>query len=106
MPARKSDTVYRVTYAKGREKDAAVYELYALQAGQSDMLGFIEVSEFVTPRSESKIIRPDIDRAEREFEGVTRSFIPIADIRRIDAIPADQIKVEESPLRVVEFKAK
>lgn len=101
MPAKRAGTIYRVLYSK--EKDI-VCEIHARQVGPSDMLGFIEVSEFVAPRRDGKIIRPDADRTEREFEGVTRTFIPIADVRRIDAIPEKAIRVEESPLKVVEFR--
>jgi len=104
MPAKKSDTIYRVYYSKGRDKDAPVYEIHARSVGQSDMLGFIEVSDFVSPKRDSKIIRPDTDRTEREFADVTRTFIPLTDIRRIDAIPSNQIKVEAGPLKVVELK--
>ncbi len=101
MPARKSDTIYRVYYAK---KGEPLCEIHARSVGPSDMLGFIEVSSFVTPRSTSKIIRPGVDRVEQEFAGVEKTYIPISDIRRVDALPAENVPVEDGTLKVVELR--
>lgn len=101
VPAKRSGVVYRVHYAKEKEP---LCEILARQVGPADILGFIEISDFVAPRPSGRILRPDADRVEREFEGVRRTFVPISDVRRIDAIDDSAMRVESSALKVVELK--
>lgn len=102
MPSKNAEVIYRVYYAK---KGEPLCEIHARSVGPSDMLGFIEVADFVTPKQKSILIRPDVDRVEKEFAGVSKTYIPITDVHRVDAIPSEHVEVEDSTLKVVELKS-
>jgi hypothetical protein len=63
-----------------------VYELYAKAIYQSEMYGFIEVEEFVFGELSQMIVDPAEEKLKNEFSGVTRSYIPMHAIIRIDEV--------------------
>lgn len=76
------DPVYRVTfYNQGQ-----VYEVYARQIFQSELMGFIEVEEFAFDERSGMIVDPGEERLKGEFSNVKRSFIPMHAVVRIDEV--------------------
>jgi len=73
-----------------------VYEVYAREIYQSEMYGFIEVEEFVFGERSQMIVDPGEEKLKNEFAGVTRSYIPMHAIIRIDEVEKEGVgKVSE-----------
>ncbi|MBA2655136.1 MAG: DUF1820 family protein [Gammaproteobacteria bacterium] len=63
-----------------------VYEIYAKNVAQSNLLGFIEVEELIFGEKSSVVVDPGEERLKSEFTSVKRSYIPIHSIIRIDEV--------------------
>jgi len=63
-----------------------IYEMFAKQIYQSDLYGFIEVEEFVFGERAQLVVDPSEERLKSEFTGVSRSFIPLHSVIRIDEV--------------------
>lgn len=73
-----------------------VYEIYARQIFQSDLMGFIEVEEFVFGERSQLIVEPAEEKLKGEFSNVKRSFIPMHSVVRIDEVDKEgQVKVSD-----------
>lgn len=93
--------IYRVVFHQQGE----VWELYVREIFQSDLWGFVEVEEFVFEDASKLVVDPSAERLRRTFDGVSRSYLPLNAIVRIDEVeregPARAVKSEGS--RVAEF---
>jgi hypothetical protein len=74
--------IYKVIF----HNNSKVYELYARAIYQSDMYGFIELEEFVFGEQSQIVVNPGEEKLKNEFSGVTRSYIPMHSIVRIDEV--------------------
>jgi len=63
-----------------------VYELYAHEITQSNMLAFVEVSEILFNERSQLLVDPSEEKLKIEFENVKRSYIPLQSIIRIDEV--------------------
>lgn len=73
-----------------------VYEVYAKAIYQSDMYGFIEVEEFLFGERSQLVVDPGEERLKSEFANVTRSYIPLHSVIRIDEVEKEGVgKVSE-----------
>jgi hypothetical protein len=73
-----------------------VYEIYARQIFQSDLMGFIEVEEFVFGERSQLIVEPAEEKLKGEFANVKRSFIPMHSVVRIDEVDKEgEVKISE-----------
>lgn len=78
----KPTEIYKVTFLnKGQ-----VYEVFVRQVYQSDLYGFIEVEDFVFDERSQVVVDPSEEKLKSEFKGVSRSFIPLQAIIRIDEV--------------------
>lgn len=77
-----NNPVYKVIFHNGN----AVVELFARQIYQSDMWGFIEIEEFVFGERSQIVVDPGEEKLKNEFAGVTRSYIPLQSVIRIDEV--------------------
>jgi hypothetical protein len=74
-----------------------VYEVYARQIFQSDMWGFIEIEEYVFGERSQLLVDPSEEKLKNEFAGVTRSYVPMHSIIRIDEVEKEGAsKISES----------
>lgn len=62
------------------------YEVFAKQIFQSDLYGFIEIEEIVFGERSQLLVDPGEEKLKAEFESVTRSYIPMHSIVRIDEV--------------------
>ncbi len=74
--------VYKVIFQNGGQ----VFEVFARQIYQSDMWGFIEVEDFVFGERSQILVDPSEEKLKHEFGGVSRSYIPLQSIIRIDEV--------------------
>ena len=63
-----------------------VYEIYAKHVFQGDLYGFVVVEDFVFGEASSIVVDPSEEKLKLEFDGVTRSFIPMQDVIRIEQV--------------------
>jgi len=77
----KKDTIYKVIFLN----HGHLYEIYAREIRQSTLQGFIEVAALVF--DEQQLVHDDAEeRLKAEFAEVTRSFIPLHAMVRIDEV--------------------
>jgi len=89
-----SQPVYKVIFQNGNQ----VFEVFARQIYQSDMWGFIEVEEFVFGERSKIVVDPTEEKLKSEFNGVTRSYIPLQAIIRIDEVDKEgSARISDAP---------
>ncbi len=74
--------LYRIQFMNNGKN----YQLYVRELTQSSLFGFIEIGDFVFDSENSLLVDPSEERLKTEFAGVTRSFIPMHSVIRIDAV--------------------
>lgn len=74
--------IYKVIFHNNNQ----VYELYARAIYQSELYGFIEVEEFVFGEPGQIVVNPGEEKLKNEFSGVTRSYLPMHSIIRVDEV--------------------
>lgn len=52
----------------------------------SNLFGFIEIADFVFDSQSTLLVDPSTEKLKTEFSGVSRSFIPLQAVIRIDAV--------------------
>ncbi len=77
-----NDPIYKVIFFN----QGQVYELYARNVYQSDLMGFLEVEEFIFGERSQVIVDPAEEKLKNEFDAIKRSFIPIHSVVRIDEV--------------------
>lgn len=63
-----------------------VYEIYARSVGHGDMFGFVAVEELVFGEKTTVVVDPSEEKIKSEFEHVTRTYLPMHSIIRIDEV--------------------
>jgi len=68
------------------QNQGKVYEIYARRVDSSPMLGFVEVEKLVFGGRSTVVLDPSEEHLKSEFKGVTRTYLPIHSIIRIDEV--------------------
>ena len=63
-----------------------VYEIYARHVGHGALFGFVEVEKLVFGARSSVVVDPSEEKIKSEFDGVTRTYLPMHSILRIDEV--------------------
>ncbi len=74
--------IYRVIFLNRDE----VYEVYAKSVYEGDMYGFVIIEGLVFGERSSVVVDPGEEKLRNEFEGVSRTFVPIHEVIRIDQV--------------------
>ncbi len=74
--------IYKVVFRHQEQ----VYELYAKSVFQGDLYGFVVIEDFLFGEKSAIVVDPSEDKLRAEFEGVSRSFVPMHEIIRIDQV--------------------
>ena len=82
-----SEPIYKVIFQNQNE----IYEVYARHVYQSDMYGFIEIEEFVFGERSKLLVDPSEEKLKNEFAEVSRSYIPIHSLIRIDEVEKEGV---------------
>ncbi len=86
-PANEPTPIYKVIFVNQNQ----VYEIFCRQIYQSDMYGFVEVEEIIFGERTQMIVDPGEEKLKTEFAGVTRSFIPMHTVIRIDEVEKEGV---------------
>lgn len=74
--------LYRVAFFNQGE----VYEVYAKSVSQDGLYGFVELEDLVFHEKTQLVIDPSEDKLATEFADVTRTYIPMHAVIRIDQV--------------------
>lgn len=86
-------SVYKIVFFN----QGKVYEIYAREVHQSSMFNFIEVEKIVFGEKSSMVVDPTEENLKSEFAGVSRTYIPMHSVIRIDEVNKQGVaKVSEA----------
>jgi hypothetical protein len=77
------ENVFKIIFINGDK----LYEIYATGLEQSSMFGFIEVEGIIFGEQSSVLVDPSEEKLKSEFGNVSRTYIPMHSIIRIDEVP-------------------
>lgn len=80
MTTKKS--LFRIQFVSNGER----YEMYVHEVCQGSMFGFIEIGDFVWDSHTTLVLDPSHEKLKSEFADVTRTYIPMHNILRIDEV--------------------
>jgi hypothetical protein len=63
-----------------------VFEIYARNVSHGSLFGFVEVEKLVFGARSTVVVDPSEERIQSEFSGVTRTYLPMHSIIRIDEV--------------------
>ena len=74
----------------------SIYEIYAKHIDPGLFYGFVEVSELIFGDTLSLVVDPTEEKLKAEFSGVTKTYIPMHSILRIDEVDKEGVaKIKE-----------
>ena len=76
------DPLFRIQFIFNGER----YELYVRELSQGSLFGFIEVGDFVWNTHTELVLDPSHEKLKDEFADVTRTYIPMHNVLRIDEV--------------------
>jgi|TARA_B110000914_G_C15128778_1_gene293966 hypothetical protein len=74
--------LFRIQFIASGER----YELYVREVCQGSMFGFIEIGDFVWDTHTSLVLDPSHEKLKDEFADVTRTYVPMHSVLRIDEV--------------------
>ncbi len=74
--------IYKIVFVS----QGQVYEIYARNVGHGSLFGFVEVENLVFGERSSVVVDPSEEKIKTEFAGVTRTYLPMHSIIRIDEV--------------------
>jgi hypothetical protein len=74
--------IYKVIFMN----QGKVFEIYARSVSHGTLFGFIEVEKLVFGTRSTVVVDPSEERIQSEFSGVTRTYLPMHSIVRIDEV--------------------
>ncbi len=83
----KQRRVYRVIF----HNQGSVYELYARRVGQGELYTFVEVEDIIFGERGGLLVDPSEEKLKSEFAGVSRTFIPLPAVVRIDEVEKEGV---------------
>lgn len=74
--------IYRVSFLQ----QGKVYEIYAEGVAQGALLGFVEIEGLLFGERSQVVVDPSEERLKTEFKGVSRVYLPLHSVLRIDEV--------------------
>ncbi|MGS2719528.1 DUF1820 family protein [Paraglaciecola aestuariivivens] len=74
--------LFRIQFISNGER----YELYVREVSQGSMFGFVEIGDFVWDSHTSLVLDPSHEKLKDEFADVSRTYIPMHSVLRIDEV--------------------
>ena len=72
--------IYKVKF----HNQGKIYEIYARNVHQGTMFGFVEIENLVFGGKNALVVDPTEENLKSEFNHVTRTYIPMHSVVRID----------------------
>ncbi|MBW8191149.1 DUF1820 family protein [Neiella marina] len=74
--------LYRIQFVVNGEQ----YQLFVREVVQGSLWGFIEIADFVWNTQSELLVDTAEERLKSEFAGVNRTYLPMHNVLRIDAV--------------------
>lgn len=95
-----SKNIYKVIFIN----QGKVYEVFARRVYQAELYGFVAIEELIFGERSSVVVDPSEERLKTEFGAVTRTFIPMHAVIRIDQVKKEGMaKISELGDKVAHF---
>jgi hypothetical protein len=92
--------LFRIQFISNGEK----YEIYVKEVCQGNMFGFVEIGDFVWDSKSSLVVDPSQEKLKTEFANVTRTYLPMHSVLRIDEVSKQgSAKITELSDKVASF---
>jgi len=78
----KKTPLYRIQFISNGER----YELYVKEISQGGLFGFVEIGDFVWNTHSGIVVDPSHEKLKSEFANVTRTYVPMHNVLRIDEV--------------------
>ncbi len=93
-------SIYKIIFIN----QGKVYEVFATKVYQADLYGFIVIDDIIFGERTSVVVDPSEERLKSEFESVSRTYIPMHAVIRIDEVEKEGIaKITELGDKVTPF---
>ncbi len=76
------EPLFRVQFVSNGER----YELFVEEVSQGGLFGFVEIGGFVWDNHTQLVVDPSHEKLKDEFSDVTRTYIPMHNVLRIDEV--------------------
>lgn len=76
------EKIYRISFYNQGD----IYELYAHDIHQGNMYAFLEIEGIIFGERSAIVVDPSEERLKTEFQGVSRTYIPLQAVIRIDEV--------------------
>ena len=87
-------TIYKIIF----QNQGNIYEIFARSVHEGEMFGFIAIEEIVFGERSSIVVDPSEESLKSEFNDVSRTYIPMHSIIRIDEVKKEgAAKITELP---------
>ena len=83
-----AEPIYRVVFLNQNE----IYEIYVKNVYQSDLYGFLEIEGFLFGERTQMVVDPSEERLKAQFQGVTRTYIPMHAVIRVDEVEKEGVE--------------
>lgn len=92
--------LYRIQFIN----NGKTYQIYVREVLSSSIWGFLEIADFVFDSQTTVVVDPTEEKLKTEFSGVTRSYIPLHSIIRIDSVKEKgSVKISDFDGKVMPF---
>ncbi len=81
-PWMSAQPIYKVIFIN----QGKVFEIYAKSVSHGSLFGFVEIEELIFGARSTVVVDPSEERIQSEFAGVSRTFLPLHSIVRIDEV--------------------
>lgn len=87
-------TIYKIIFHNQNK----IYEIFARSVHEGEMFGFIVIEEIVFGERSTLLVDPSEENLKSEFKEVSRTYIPMHSIIRIDEVTKEGIaKISDIP---------
>ncbi len=95
-----SEQIFKVIfYNQGK-----VFEVFARQVYQSDMVGFVGIEELTFSEHSGVVVDPGEEKLKAEFDSVRRCYIPMHSVIRIDEVEKQGVaRITDADSKVTPF---
>ncbi len=74
--------IYKIVFMN----QGKIFEIYARHVSHGALFGFAEVEKLIFGARSTVVVDPSEERIQSEFSGVTRTYLPMHSIIRIDEV--------------------
>ena len=74
--------IYKIVFMN----QGKIFEIYARHVSHGALFGFVEVEKLIFGTRSTVVVDPSEERIQSEFSGVTRTYLPLHSIIRIDEV--------------------